>query len=116
LPAIGNLILHLGYGITLGAVYGPLGDVSADELSRAAPRDDRETVTHYEGATARGIVVGGGVGAVLGVAVFLIMAGQHGPVPPLVFIPGGMAVGAIVGELWSSMVGLAPTRGHHPIR
>src|SRR4029453_3635284 len=26
LPAIGNLILHLGYGVTLGLIYGPLGD------------------------------------------------------------------------------------------
>lgn len=115
LPAIGNLILHLGYGVTLGAVYGPLGDISADEFSRAAPRDDRETVTHYERATARGIVVGGGIGTLLGVALFAIMAPHPSSIPSLGFIPGGMALGAILGELWASVAGLAPSRDHHPV-
>ena len=73
-------------------------------------------MTHYEAATARGIVLGGGVGTIFGILVFLVMAGQPSPIPPLVFIPGGMAVGAILGELWSSVSGLAPSEGHRPAR
>ena len=66
LPAIGNLILHLGYGVVLGVVYGPLGDIPADDFSRAGATDDVEVMTHYERAAARGIVMGGLVGAVIG--------------------------------------------------
>jgi hypothetical protein len=115
LPAIGNLILHLAYGATLGAIYGPLGDIPADNLSRAAPQDELAIMEHYEQTAARGIVIGGIVGAVLGV-VGVVLVGldprQGGlGVPPVVLVPIAMAVGSILGGLWGSISGLTATTG-----
>jgi hypothetical protein len=116
LPAIGNLILHLAYGATLGAIYGPLGDIPADNLSRAAPQDELAVMEHYEQTAARGIVIGGVVGAILGVggAVLVGMDPRHGGlgVSPVVLVPIVMAVGAILGGLWGSISGLTATTGH----
>jgi hypothetical protein len=116
LPAIGNLILHLAYGATLGAIYGPLGDIPADNLARGAPRDEMEIMEHYEQTAARGIVIGGIVGAIVGVigAVFVGMDPRQGGlgVSPVVLVPIVMAVGAIFGGLWGSIAGLTATTGH----
>lgn len=113
LPAIGNLILHLAYGATLGAIYGPLGDIPADNLSRAAPRDELAVMAHYEETTARGIVMGGVIGALVGVGAVVVTgmgAGQAAPgVPAVVVVPIGIATGAVLGGLWGSISGLAAT-------
>jgi hypothetical protein len=67
LPAIGNLILHLIYGASLGVIYGPLGDLPADSFSASAPRDDTETTVALERAGATGVIVGAVLGAALGI-------------------------------------------------
>jgi hypothetical protein len=115
LPALGNLILHLGYGITLGVIYGPLGDVPADDLSRSGVADDLETMTHYEQAAARGIVFGAVIGAVVGVAGAVVVAVQPGVsagIPPLAFVPVSVALGATFGGFIGSVGGLAGAPGH----
>jgi hypothetical protein len=111
LPAIGNLILHLAYGATLGAIYGPLGDIPADELSREAPVDSMELMTHYEQTAARGIVIGAGVGTIAGIAGAVVASmnpgqGAFGPTPIMV-VPVAMAAGAVFGGLWGSIAGLS---------
>ncbi len=111
LPAIGNLILHLAYGATLGAIYGPLGDIPADELSREAPADGIDVMTHYEQTAARGIVVGAVVGAVVGIAVAALSSINPSAIavgaPPVVFVPIAIAAGAVLGGLWGSIACLA---------
>ena len=110
LPAVGNLILHLAYGATLGAIYGPLGDIPADELSREAPTDSMELMTHYEQTAARGIVIGAGVGTVFGVVGAVLASMDPGPTafgPPIMVLPIAMAAGAVLGGLWGSLAGLS---------
>ena len=115
LPALGNLILHLGYGITLGVIYGPLGDVPADDLSRTGVTDDLDTVTYYERAAARGIVFGAIIGAVVGVAGVLVIAVQPDAsvgIPPLAFVPVSVGLGATFGGFIGSVGGLAGAPSH----
>lgn len=118
LPALGNLVLHLAYGASLGAIYGPLGDLPADDLSRSAPTDAPELVKHYEQTTARGIVAGALVGGIAGVAGAVWHQGDLIlGVPPLAFVPLTAAIGMIVGALWGSfmgLAGLAPQRAAAP--
>jgi hypothetical protein len=116
LPAIGNLILHLAYGVTLGAIYGPLGDIPADDFSREAATDDMTTMTQYERAAAQGIVAGAVLGAVVGVVATLIESMQPGTValgvPPLAILPLTVALGATFGGLVGSFGGLAAATSH----
>jgi hypothetical protein len=108
LPALGNLLLHLVYGATLGTVYGPVGDIPADDFSRSAPVDDPMLVEHYEQTAARGIMVGALVGGVAGIAGAISHNGDLVMgVQPLVFVPLTVAIGLIIGALWGSIVGLA---------
>lgn len=118
LPALGNLLLHLAYGATLGAVYGPLGDIPADDLSRAAPRDNPELIRHYEQNATRGILGGAVLGAIIGVAVMAMntTSGVIFGLPALVFVPVTVAIGLIVGALWGSISGLTPPRMASPAR
>ena len=83
LPAVGNLILHLIYGASLGAIYGPLGDLPADSFSASGPRDDAETTAALERAEATGIIIG----ATLGAGIGMIGTRLPGALPP----DGGMA-------------------------
>ncbi len=114
LPAIGNLILHLGYGVTLGAMYGPLGDIAADEFPSAGPVDTPEVVAHYEGAAARGLALGAATGAVLGFLVLATAYVQPNALPPgipgIAFVAVPTIVGATFGGVLGSIVGLAPGR------
>ncbi len=118
LPTIGNLILHLAYGATLGAIYGPLGDIPADELSRVAPADGIDVMTHYEQTAARGIVIGAVAGAIVGIAAAVIagMDPSQNPLgaPPIMAVPVAMAAGAVLGGLWGSIAGLSGVAGHAP--
>lgn len=73
LPAIGNLVLHLVYGASLGAIYGPLGDLPADSLSALGPRDDVRTTAALERAGATGVILGGVIGLVLGIVAAIVL-------------------------------------------
>jgi hypothetical protein len=108
LPAVGNLVLHLIYGASLGTIYGPLGDLPADSFSASAPRDDVETTAALERAEATGIIVG----ATLGVGIGMIGTQLPGALPqdgglaPAVALIFGTAVlggafGAAVGPFMS---------------
>jgi len=112
LPAIGNLLLHLVYGATLGAMYGPLGDIAADEFPHAGLVDEPRVVAQYERAAARGIVAGAIVGLIIGI-VLAIQAGSQGigmpfGVPAAAFPPVVAIIGATFGGVLGSISGLSP--------
>lgn len=113
LPAIGNLILHLGYGATLGVVYGPLGDVPADFLEPDAP----EVADHYEMMAARGIVLGALIGLAIGIGGVLFHGGQSTGLvlgmPALAFIPVTVALGATFGGVLGSFGGMSGQGAPH---
>lgn len=112
LPAIGNLVLHLVYGAALGAMFGPLGDIAADEFPHAGVVDEPRVVAQYERAAARGIVAGAVVGLIVG-TVLAIQAGSQGVampsgVPALAFPPVVAIIGATFGGVLGSISGLSP--------
>ena len=112
LPLIGNLILHLIYGATLGAGYAadryvPLDDLEDTEVDMAA---QRATMRRAETDAARGILIGALFGGTLGVV-------SGGVLPfssaeslvgnwSVALGVGGALVGGAVGALIGSMAGL----------
>jgi hypothetical protein len=100
LPAIGNLALHLIYGASLGAIYGPLGDLPADSFSADEPRDDRATTAALERAGAVGVMLGGAIGAAigaLGTALPGAIPPSGGIAPAFALVFGGAILGAAFG-------------------
>ena len=108
LVPLGNLILHLIYGFTLGQLY----DSSSDELAAATLEDplNRQVVAHSEDVGAAGIVVGAIVGALVGVGLGIVLP----PVLPNVdfggweaaLAVGGILAGGAVGGIVGSFAGL----------
>jgi len=115
LPIIGNFVLHAVYGSTLGAMYGPLGDIAADEFPHAGVTDDPAVVAQYELAAARGVILGAIMGLVVGAALAVLAAGQAAAapfgVPPLAFPPVMAVIGASFGGLIGSLSGMAAAAG-----
>jgi hypothetical protein len=111
LPLVGNLILHFIYGATLGAVYGSgadrvesAGDTEAEEISRS------RTLGRAEASAARGIVIGGSLGAVAGVLFAVAFPASQierlvGSWPLVMGVAGALS-GAAVGALVGSLMGL----------
>jgi hypothetical protein len=111
LPPLGNLILHLIYGFTLGQLY----DASADEpaLGEDLVYDEpleRSAVEHSEDFGAAGIVVGGVIGAAVGIGLAVVL-------PPILqnvdfggwqaaLAVGGILAGGAVGGIVGSFAGL----------
>jgi hypothetical protein len=114
LVPIGNLILHMIYGFTLGQLY----DVAADE---AAVGSDvafveplqREAVEHSLDFGAAGILAGGVVGAAVGIFMAVVLP----PTLPNVdfggwsvaLAVGGIFAGGAVGGIVGSFAGLPQT-------
>jgi hypothetical protein len=114
LVPVGNLLLHLIYGFTLGQLYDSSADdaaVAAD-LSYEEPLEAR-AVAHSEDFGAAGIVVGGIVGALVGVGLAVVLP----PVLPNVdfggwqaaLAVGGILAGGAVGGIVGSFAGLPQT-------
>jgi hypothetical protein len=114
LPPLGNLILHLIYGFTLGQLY----DASADEpaLAEDTVYDEpleRAAVEHSEEFGAAGILVGGVVGAAVGIGLAVVLP----PVLPnidfqgwsVALAVGGLLAGGAVGGIVGSFAGLPST-------
>jgi hypothetical protein len=101
LPIVGNMLLHLVYGATLGALYGPFGDRDASTfgLDTTAPYSS-------DGMVARGLVLGLVLGAILGIAVALFtnlrpddeLLGEPAVAVVLVTALIGAALGGVVGS------------------
>jgi hypothetical protein len=114
LPPLGNLVLHLIYGFTLGQLY----DVSADEPALAEDVAYEEpleqaAVEHSEEFGAAGILVGAVVGAAVGVGLAVALP----PTLPNVdfqgwsvaLAVGGVLAGGAVGGIVGSFAGLPST-------
>src|ERR1700674_3782289 len=114
LVPVGNLVLHLIYGYTLGQLY----DASADEPAIGADvaYDEplsRLAVEHSEDFGAAGILLGGIAGAAVGIAMAVILP----PVLPNVDFGGwsialgvgGILAGGAVGGIVGSFAGLPQT-------
>jgi hypothetical protein len=112
LPILGNLILHIVYGVTLGLLYGSFGDtVDAEnpEVNQANVADTA-AMGSSERMAARGIVAGIAVGAVIGLIAAAI-AGISGStemmnLPLAAFVVVSAVMGGTVGALIGSLVGL----------
>jgi hypothetical protein len=112
LVPLGNLVLHLIYGFTLGQLY----DASADTLDVAAdvtyqaPAVQQTAVAQSQDRSAAGIVIGAIVGALVGIALAVILP----PVLPNVdfggweaaLAVGGLLAGGAVGGIVGSFAGL----------
>lgn len=114
LVPVGNLILHLIYGFTLGQLY----DASADEpavgsdLAFVEPLQ-REAVEHSEDFGAAGILAGGVIGAAVGIFMAVVLP----PTLPnidfggwsIALAVGGILAGGAVGGIVGSFAGLPQT-------
>jgi hypothetical protein len=111
LVPIGNLILHLIYGFTLGQLY----DASADEPALGADLAydeplERRALEHSEDIGAAGIIVGGVVGAAVGIGLAVVLP----PIVPSIdsggwsvaLAVGGILAGGAVGGIVGSFAGL----------
>jgi hypothetical protein len=114
LVPLGNLVLHLIYGFTLGQLY----DASSDEPAVGADLAydeplERLAVEHSEDFGAAGILLGGIIGAAVGVALAIVLP----PLLPsvdrggwsLALAVGGILAGGAVGAIVGSFAGLPQT-------
>jgi len=111
LPALGNLILNLIYGFTLGQLY----DASADEpnLSQDLVYDEpleRPALAHSEDFGAAGIIVGGVIGIAVGVGLAVVLPGMLPSIDTrgwsIALTVGGILAGGAVGGIVGSFAGL----------
>jgi hypothetical protein len=113
LPVIGNLLLHLVYGTTLGQLSGPWGALDATTLQPGGG-GAAAALLRSERMAARGVLAGLGVGAALGIVgpvVVSLGAGQPPhvwPIPALVL--AAAVLGAALGGVIGSFVGLTASR------
>lgn len=98
LPIIGNLILHLVYGATLGEVFVSAGLLS--ESGEAAIDADAQLLNRVERTMAIAIVVGFIAGGLLGWVGSSIFAPGTAPV---VVAAGAAIIGSVVGILLGSI-------------
>lgn len=103
LPILGNLILHLVYGASLGALYGRMGERVLTESGVPVP-EEAARLAKAERAAATGIVVGAVIGVILGVSGGRLFGGlgpvsEAGVVAALFWALVGGSVGALVGSL-----------------
>lgn len=101
LPAIGNLVLHIVYGVALGVVYGLDGP---GDTARADDATQRRTVRRSETGTGIGV----GLGALLGGGALLVMTliAGSGMMNVIGATVGAAVVGAALGAVAGSMLGL----------
>ncbi|HEY8745709.1 MAG TPA: hypothetical protein VIU62_21695 [Chloroflexota bacterium] len=104
LPIIGNLILHLVYGATMGEMYA-LELAEGVELDGRPARPTTLANLAAERGLALGMVLAGILGAIVGIAISLFMGGS---VPVSLGALAGLAFGASAGALVGSFIGLNP--------
>src|SRR5579859_8044040 len=111
LVPVGNLILHLIYGFTLGQLYDASADEAAvgSDLAFVEPLQ-RQAVEHSEDFGAAGILAGGVIGAAVGIFMAVVLP----PTLPNVdfggwsvaLAVGGILAGGAVGGIVGSFAGL----------
>ena len=119
LVPVGNLVLHMIYGFTLGQLY----DASADEPAVGSDMAvvepfQRAAVEHSEDFGAAGILAGGVIGAAVGIFMAVVLP----PTLPSVdfggwsvaLAVGGILAGGAVGGVVGSFAGLPQTPPEAP--
>jgi hypothetical protein len=105
LPIIGNLVLHIVYGVTLGALYHPEPDHVLLDRGEVESADEVRTLSHVERTTALGI----GIGSVLGAIGGMVIAAAFAPGQSmLVAAMLGVVFGSAAGALYGSAYGFEP--------
>src|SRR5215207_1859520 len=114
LPPLGNLVLHLIYGFTLGQLYDASADAPAlaEDMAYDEPLE-RAAVEHSEEFGAAGILVGAIVGAAVGTGLAVVLP----PTLPnidfqgwsVALAVGGILAGGAVGGIVGSFAGLPST-------
>ncbi len=114
LVPVGNLLLHLIYGFTLGQLYDATADEPAvgSDLAFVEPLQQR-AVEHSEDFGAAGILAGGVIGAAVGIFMAVVLP----PTLPNVdfggwsvaLAVGGILAGGAVGGIVGSFAGLPQT-------
>ena len=105
LPILGNLILHLVYGATLGHLYGPRGERFQTETGQADDASNALILSQGQRAIAFGIVVGLVIGGALGWLGHLVLGLGAQPLMALVL---GAIAGSTAGAFIGSFLGLSP--------
>ncbi|HWP34632.1 MAG TPA: DUF6789 family protein [Thermodesulfobacteriota bacterium] len=99
LPTIGNLILHLVYGVTLGELYGRLGSAVLTETGFEEDTDEEVALASAERSAAIGILAGSVAGGLVGGLGGYLFHGSFGaPIP-------GSASGVVLGLFWALLGG-----------
>ncbi|MGH2721851.1 MAG: DUF6789 family protein [Actinomycetota bacterium] len=114
LPIIGNLIVHLVYGVTLGTVYGPASDRFQTETGRASNPEEIRILMRVERSIAIGIVTGLAGGGLAGWVAGLVLAGTPVAMAVLGAIAGSL-VGATIGSFWG-MADSDQARSRFPVK
>lgn len=113
LPFLGNLLLHAVYGITLGLMYGPLGDTLPGE-EWEADAEEADDMHHAEAGAAKGIAAGAAFGLLAG-AVVAVALPDLNAAPWQADVVGLGLLGSSVGALVGSLLGLpAGATTHQP--
>ena len=104
LPIIGNFILHMAYGATLGELY-ELETVEATEAGDEALGASSLANISAERGLAAGMIAGGLIGAVLGLAFAAVFG--NGAVPETVGALAGIVFGSAAGAMVGYFSGLS---------
>jgi hypothetical protein len=111
LPLIGNLILHLVYGIALGQLYGPFGDIDATTLQGEVTGPDAAAMAGSERMAAGGLLVGLIGGAIAGVLGALMASARPDErllgEPAAALVLSTALLGATAGGLVGSFLGMS---------
>ena len=107
LPYLGNLVLHLVFGATLGLMYGPLGD-TLPGIEETQSAENQTAMRHAEKAAAIGIVGGMFLGLALAIGEHLALQPDSaiGQPASLAAILGLTLIGGALGSLVGTLVGL----------
>lgn len=100
LPAIGNLVLHLGYGAVLGSIYAVPDESTVD----AAAADGWEAQAQNRGMVI-GLVGGLVTGMIGGSALSLVVSSDTASATELLL--AGAAAGTMVGAIAGPLIGLS---------
>ncbi len=109
LPLIGNFVLHMIYGVTLGTVYALDPEVVASLPSPAMPGVNRTANLLAEDGFAMGMVVVGVLGALVGLFLSLLNIVNASAI---VAVLSGAILGAVAGALVGSFAGMSRAPDH----
>ncbi len=107
LPAIGNLILHLIYGATLGAMY------AIPEVSTTSDRVNHAEIARQENdGLAAGLLIGLLVGVVVGVLLGMFV--DTGAFSETGMLLASAGLGSVFGGMLGAFAGLGVSERHDP--